>query len=78
MREEILTQRVLIADEGHFLTNGETSGEVTTMPIDADKSVWREITEEEKIAIDKAQNEITDVEAEEKQKEIEKEMELYV
>ena len=52
MREEILTQRVLIADEGQFLTNGKTSGEVATLPIDADKSIWREITEEEKIAID--------------------------
>lgn len=53
MREEILDgKRRLIADEGHFLTNGDTCGEVITMPIDADKSVWREITEEEKIAID--------------------------
>lgn len=60
MREEILTQRVLIADDGYFLTNGKTSGEVATMPIDADASVWREITEEEKIAIDKENSEETE------------------
>lgn len=77
MREEILTQRVLIADEGHFLTNGNTSGEVATLPIDADKSIWREITEEDKIAMDEAQNEITDVEAEQLTDEVGGDSDVY-
>ena len=52
MKIEILEQRILTADEGHYLTNGDTLGKVVTLPIGADASVWREITEAEKEALE--------------------------
>ena len=62
MKEEILEQRILTADEGRYLTNGETFGTVVALPMGADASVWYEITEEEKHRIeeestDNAENE---------------------
>ena len=52
MKEQILEQRILIAEDGHYLTNGDTFGKVVTLPIGADASVWSEITEAEKEAIE--------------------------
>lgn len=47
MKIEIEKQRVLTADEGMVLTNGETFGKTVVLPVDADASAWREITEAE-------------------------------
>lgn len=40
-------QRILTADEGMYLTNGDTAGKTVVLPANADYSVWREITEAE-------------------------------
>lgn len=47
MKTETITQRILTADEGMFLTNGETYGKTVVLPVDADTTVWREITDAE-------------------------------
>ena len=47
MKIELEKQRVLTADEGMVLTNGETFGKTVVLPVDADASAWREITEAE-------------------------------
>ena len=47
MKTQIVEQRVLIADEGMYLTNGETYGKTVVLPADADHSVWHEITDAE-------------------------------
>ena len=47
MKTEMITQRILTADEGMFLTNGETYGKTVVLPADADHTLWREVTEEE-------------------------------
>ena len=47
MKEMIVEQRVLTADEGMILTDGETYGKTVVVPADADYSVWQEISEEE-------------------------------
>lgn len=47
MKTQIVEQRILTADEGMFLTNGETYGKTVVLPADVDHSVWREVTEAE-------------------------------
>lgn len=47
MRTEAAKNRVLTADDGMVLTDGQTFARTVTMPIDADVSVWREIHEAE-------------------------------
>ena len=47
MKEMIVEQRILTADEGMVLTNGETYGKTVVIPADADFSVWQEIHETE-------------------------------
>lgn len=47
MKIETITQRILTADEGMYLTDGETYGETIVLPVDADASVWREVAEGE-------------------------------
>ncbi len=47
MKTQIIMQRVLTADEGMFLTDGQTYGKTVVLPADADHSVWQEVTEEE-------------------------------
>ena len=47
MKTQIVEQRILTADEGMFLTNGETYGKTVVLPVDADHTLWREVTEEE-------------------------------
>ena len=42
-----ITQMILTADEGKLLTNGETYGKTVVLPMDADRTVWQEIPEEE-------------------------------
>lgn len=48
MKTETITQRILTADEGMYLTNGETYGKTVVLPVDADPAQWYEITEAEK------------------------------
>ena len=47
MKQETITQTILTADDGKYLTNGETYGKTVVLPVGADASVWREVTEEE-------------------------------
>ena len=47
MKSETITQRILTAEEGMYLTDGVTYGKTVVLPVDADHSVWKEITEEE-------------------------------
>lgn len=47
MKTQIVKQRILTADEGMFLTDGESYGKTVVLPADADHSVWHEVTEGE-------------------------------
>lgn len=58
MRIEVEKYRVLTANEGVVLTNGETFGKTVVLPLNADASVWEEVSEAE------AQEIITRMEAE--------------
>lgn len=62
MKIEILEQRILTADEGYYLTNGDTFGKVVTLPIGADALAWYEITKEEKERIEAERDEMRDKE----------------
>lgn len=47
MKTETIKQIVLTADEGMYLTNGETYGKTVVLPESADTNDWYEITEQE-------------------------------
>lgn len=47
MKKETIKQIILTADEGMYLTNGETYGKTVVLPESADQSAWYEITEAE-------------------------------
>ena len=47
MKTETIKQIILTADEGMYLTDGETYGKIAVLPESADASAWYEITEEE-------------------------------
>lgn len=47
MKEQIIRQRILTADEGKYLTDGKTYGKTVVIPGEGDASHWREVTEEE-------------------------------
>lgn len=47
MKTQIITQTILTADDGMYLTNGETYGKTVVLPAGADASAWREVGEEE-------------------------------
>ena len=47
MKMETVEQRILTADEGMYLTDGETAGKTVVLPANADFSKWHEITEAE-------------------------------
>ena len=47
MQVKIVEQRVLTADEGMTLTNGETFGKTVVLPTSANADNWHEITDEE-------------------------------
>lgn len=47
MKTETIKQIILTADEGMYLTNGETYGKTVVLPESADQSAWYEITEAE-------------------------------
>ena len=42
-----ITQIILTADEGMYLTDGKTYAKTVVLPEGADTTVWQEITEEE-------------------------------
>lgn len=48
---------VLYAEEGMYLTDGTTIGTVVRLGALADPEAWRMITEEEKLEIERAQEE---------------------
>ena len=62
MKKNTITQIILKAEEGFYLTNGETYGKTIILPESADISLWYEITEEEyKVIISKQEvNEINE------------------
>ena len=41
-----MNRNVKHASEGHYYTNGETYVKTVELPLDADETVWYEITEE--------------------------------
>ena len=47
MKTQTVTQIYLRAEEGMFLTDGESVGKTVVLPEGADPSVWREITQAE-------------------------------
>lgn len=47
MKSETIVQRILTADKGMYLTDGETYGKTVILPFDADHTVWYEVTEAE-------------------------------
>ncbi|MBR3968107.1 MAG: hypothetical protein IKJ93_00795 [Clostridia bacterium] len=47
MKKETIKQIILTADEGMYLTNGDTYGKTVVLPEDADQSIWYEISEAE-------------------------------
>lgn len=47
MKKETIEQIILTADEGMYLTNGDTYGTTVVLPKGADISKWYEITKEE-------------------------------
>ena len=51
MITEIVNQRILKAEDGMYLTNGETYGKTVVLPADAEYSAWHEISEAEYLAI---------------------------
>ena len=57
MKKETIKQIILTADEGMYLTNGETYGKMVVLPESADQSVWYEITEQEYNKLQEAVNE---------------------
>ena len=47
MKTETIKQIILTADDGKYLTNGETYGKTVVLPESADVTEWYEISEEE-------------------------------
>lgn len=47
MTSQIITQRILTADEGMYLTNGDTFGKTIILPFAEGIESWYEITEAE-------------------------------
>jgi CMP-N-acetylneuraminic acid synthetase len=47
MTKETIKQIILTADDGKYLTNGETYGKTVVLPETANASEWYEITDAE-------------------------------
>lgn len=47
MKTETITQKILTADEGMYLTDGEIYCKTVVLPLGADDTEWREVTEAE-------------------------------
>ena len=54
MKKETIKQIILTADEGMYLTNGETYGKTVVLPESANANDWYEITDAEYQAIQEA------------------------
>lgn len=55
MKTEKITQIILKADEGKYLTNGETFGKTVVLPENANPNEWYEISEAEYETIQNAE-----------------------
>ena len=55
MKTQIIQQRILTADEGKYLTDGETYGKTVVLPAEADHSVWKEVSPEQLPAYDEGE-----------------------
>ena len=53
MTQQTITQIILQADNGYYLTNGETFGTTVILPCAEQKALWWEITAEEKAQLEK-------------------------
>ena len=58
MKTQTVTQIYLRADDGMFLTDGESVGKTVVLPAGADPSVWHEITEAEAEELLKVEEEL--------------------
>lgn len=47
MTKKTVTQIILKADEGKYLTDGEFYGRTVILPKGSDETVWKEISKEE-------------------------------
>lgn len=47
MKTQTIKQIILTADEGKYLTDGESYGRTVVLPENSDQSRWYEITESE-------------------------------
>lgn len=47
MKKETIKQIILTADEGMYLTNGNTYGKIIVLPEGANAEEWQEITKDE-------------------------------
>ena len=54
MTKETIKQIILTADDGKYLTNGETYGKTVVLPETANASEWYEITDAEYEALQEA------------------------
>ena len=54
MKQEIIKQIILTADDGMYLTNGETYGKTVVLPESASADEWYEITDAEYEAMQEA------------------------
>jgi hypothetical protein len=50
MKKETITQVILTAEDGMYLTDGEVYGKTAVLPAGADPEVWREVPEEAYLA----------------------------
>lgn len=57
MKISTVTQTILTAEEGYFLTDGVTYGKTVVLPSGENAAVWREISAEAYDAIVKEQEE---------------------
>ncbi len=46
MKMKTITQTILVAEEGHYLTDGETYGKTVVLPRAEDAENWHEITQQ--------------------------------
>ena len=55
MKTDKITQIILTADEGKYLTNGETFGKTVVLPENANPNEWYEISDADYEAIQNAE-----------------------
>lgn len=50
MKKETITQVILTAEDGMYLTDGEVYGKTVVLPAGANPEAWREVPEEAYVA----------------------------